>query len=243
MTLAFLCDFDGTVAPADVGAALVARFTTAPARIGELARRWGAGEIGSRAVVEGESATLRVREGEALEFVRGFTLDPGFAPFARSARSRGEPVELASEGFGFYIRELLARAALDDLPWTANEARFENDTVTPGFPHATGAERGCRGCGNCKARHVERLRRAGHRVVLVGDGLSDRCAAEAADVVLARGRLLEWSRARGIAALPFEDFAGVERHALRLRAEIATGVPMRGPAPAYPLNPPARAEG
>jgi len=239
MTLAFLCDFDGTVAPADVGAALVARFTTAPERIGELARRWTAGEIGSRAVIEGESATLRVREGEALAFVRGFALDPGFAPFARCARARGEPVELASEGFGFYIRELLAHAGLDDLPWTANEARFENDTLTPGFPHATGAERDCRGCGNCKARHVERLRRAGHRVVLVGDGLSDRCAAEAADVVLARGRLLEWCHAQGLAALPFEDFAGVERQAERLRAGAATGAAVPAPAAGHPT----RAEG
>jgi len=216
--LAFLCDFDGTVSPTDVGAALVARYTTDPARVAALVDAWRAGTIGARAITAGECATLRVGAAEAQAFALGFALDPGFAPFARAARDRGEHVEIASEGFGFYVRALLARAGLEDLPWSANEARFEDDRVVAEFPHLADDAPGCPGCGNCKARRVDRLRAAGWRVVVVGDGFSDRCAADRADVVLARGALLAWARERGLAARPFADFADVARQAGELSA-------------------------
>jgi 2-hydroxy-3-keto-5-methylthiopentenyl-1-phosphate phosphatase len=65
---------------------------------------------------------------------------------------------------------------------------------------------------------VRRYREKGFEVVMVGDGLSDRCGARAADRVVARGELLEWCRAQGIAAEPFADFADVEALAGPARA-------------------------
>jgi 2-hydroxy-3-keto-5-methylthiopentenyl-1-phosphate phosphatase len=44
---------------------------------------------------------------------------------------------------------------------------------------------------------------------MVGDGLSDRCGARAADRVFARGGLLEWCAANGVAAAGFDSFADV----------------------------------
>src|SRR2546428_589775 len=112
MRLAFVCDFDGTVSPTDVGAALVWRFTTDRGRVARLVERWRAGEIGTRDVIEGECATLRVSAAESLEFVRGFDLDPGFAPFARATLARGDRVMVVSEGYDFYLPKLLGRAGL-----------------------------------------------------------------------------------------------------------------------------------
>jgi 2-hydroxy-3-keto-5-methylthiopentenyl-1-phosphate phosphatase len=68
---------------------------------------------------------------------------------------------------------------------------------------------GCPRCGNCKGRHVRDWRGRGYRTVLVGDGMSDRCGARAADRVLARGALFDWCRREGIAARPFQSFADV----------------------------------
>ena len=52
-------------------------------------------------------------------------------------------------------------------------------------------------------------RARGYRTVLVGDGMSDRCGARAADRVLARGALLDWCRGEGIDARPFQSFDDV----------------------------------
>ena len=204
MRTAWLCDFDGTIAPVDVGASLIARFAPAAAdRRQELLARWKRDEIGSRELTTEECRDVRVGEAEAIAFVRTFALDPGFAEFARAARARGDEVLVVSDGFEFYIRELLGRDGLLDIPFTANRARFESGGLVPEFPNPGG----CGRCGSCKSVPVRRSRAQGFHTVLVGDGLSDRCGAREADAVIARGSLLEWCRTEGRAATPFEGFA------------------------------------
>ena len=217
MRTTFLCDFDGTIAPADIGAGLVRRFAPgSAARLDALEADWRAGRIGSRELTLAQCAMLRVSEAEALAFVRGFGLDPAFAPFAREALARGDQVTIVSDGFDFYLRDRLDAVGLGDLPRAGNLARFEGDRMIPSFPFAAA---GCGRCANCKAQHVDRAREQGDRVVVVGDGASDRCAAELADIVFARGELLDWCRGRGIPAHPFDDFAAVAAFARGRTAE------------------------
>jgi 2,3-diketo-5-methylthio-1-phosphopentane phosphatase len=215
MPFAYLCDFDGTISPTDIGAEFVRRFTTrTPAESEALIERWRAGLLGNREVASAECAGLSVTPEEALAFVRGFALDPHFAPFTAAAAERGDHVVVVSEGFDFYVRDRLEHHGLADLPWSANRVRFDRGRVRLEFPHV--APDGCPGCGNCKGARVRASRRLGREVVLVGDGLSDRCGARLADHVVARGELLAWCRAEGIAAVEFESFADVERFALRM---------------------------
>jgi 2-hydroxy-3-keto-5-methylthiopentenyl-1-phosphate phosphatase len=207
MPFAYLCDFDGTISPQDIGAALVRRFSAGrDAEREALLARWFAGGMGHRELTLAECELMSVEEGEALEFARTFRLDPQFAPFVREALGRGDAVMVVSEGFDFYVRDHLARAGFPDLPWAANAVDFAGGRVTARFPFA---DPGCDSCGNCKAQHVRRYRGRRFHTVLVGDGLSDRCGARAADTVLARGDLLEWCRREGIPHVPFEHFGDV----------------------------------
>ena len=206
--IAWLCDFDGTVSPRDIGAAFAEAFSAdgIAERLPEIAQ-WRAGRLGHRALTEAQCAVMRASEPEALEFTRGFTLDPAFAPFVREVRARGEHVMVVSEGFDFYVQDQLARAGLGDVPWAANALDFLPDRrLAPRFPFADPA---CDRCGNCKAGHVRRFQAQGDFVVLVGDGDSDRHGAIAADAVLARRALLEWCRATGVAHVAVSDFADV----------------------------------
>jgi 2,3-diketo-5-methylthio-1-phosphopentane phosphatase len=210
---AFLCDFDGTVSPEDIGAALVRTFSRGrDAERCELLERWTRESIGHREMIEAECRLLVAGENEALEFSRRFALDPAFAPFVRERRANGDAVTVVSEGFDLYVRDQLTRAGLGDVPWSANRLRFEGDRVHPEFPFADPT---CRSCGNCKARHVREWRAKGYRTVLVGDGLSDRCGARAADTVVARRELLEWCRRVRLPARGFETFADVAAAARR----------------------------
>ena len=207
---AWLCDFDGTIAPSDIGAALIERFAVgAEAERAELLARWKRDEIGSRELTRAECRAVRVTRDQALDFVRGFALDPGFAGFARTARSHGDEVQVVSDGFDFYIREHLCRAGLDDVPSAANRARFVSGGLVPEFPYRGG----CGRCGNCKGRHVRDARARGLRTVMVGDGLSDRCGAREADAVVARGGLLEWCRREGRPATAFGGFEALAEEA------------------------------
>jgi 2,3-diketo-5-methylthio-1-phosphopentane phosphatase len=217
--VAYLCDFDGTIAPSDVGARFARRFATDDGAVFRaLEPRWRSGELGHRELTEAECAVLRVSADEAAAFVRSFTIDPHFARFVRAAEARGDAVMVVSEGFDFYIAALLQAAGLGALPLAANRLRFEGGAAFPEFPHPTPS---CVRCGNCKAQHVRAFTARGYRTVMVGDGYSDRCGARAADKVLARGGLREWCAREGIAAHPFEDFSDVAAWAGRSNPDDA----------------------
>ena len=209
-----LCDFDGTVAPFDIGADFVRHFGRGPTDDLETAlARWQAGDIGHRELTEVECRRLSVTEPEAIAFTRRYGLDPAFHGFAREAAEAGHEVGIVSEGFEFYIADLLERAGLGSLPRSANRLRFDaGGRVAPEFPNAGG----CGRCGNCKGERVREYQRLGYTVVMVGDGYSDRCGARAADHVLARGALLEWCAAEGVPAAPFTNFADVATWTRRL---------------------------
>ncbi len=211
---AFLCDFDGTIAPHDIGAGFIREFSPGmDAERDALLAAWRDGSIGSRELTEAECRMVRVSEPQAMAFANRFDIDPGFAPFTREAEARGDRIRVVSDGFGFYIRRLLDAAGLSALQRTSNRLRFQGGAVVPEFPNAG---RGCGRCGNCKGAEVEQVRAEGFSVVMVGDGFSDRCAARVADHVLARGALAEWCAAEGIAWHRFQDFADVARFAAAL---------------------------
>jgi 2-hydroxy-3-keto-5-methylthiopentenyl-1-phosphate phosphatase len=68
---------------------------------------------------------------------------------------------------------------------------------------------GCGRCGFCKGAVVDELHEHGYRVAMCGDGSADRCAAERADVVFARGRLPRYCDELGVPYLRFETFDDV----------------------------------
>jgi len=98
MPIAYLCDFDGTISPQDVGASFAEHFSSegAASRVPELAS-WLAGRTGHRELTRAQCALIRASESEALEFTRSFRLDPRFAPFAREALGRGDAVMVVLE--------------------------------------------------------------------------------------------------------------------------------------------------
>ena len=207
MPTAYLCDFDGTIAPSDIGAGLFQRFALGDRSEAKQAlARWKDDAIGHRELTEIECRAMEMSEDEALTFSRTYSIDPGFAGFVASARARGGMVMVASEGYDFYVADQLTRAGLGDVPWRANHARFEGRRMIPEFPWA---DPSCTRCGNCKAQYVRDLRARGFRVVFVGDGLSDRCGARAADTVFARASLWEWCLREGVGARPFVDFGAL----------------------------------
>ncbi len=214
MPVAYLCDFDGTISPEDIGAAFVERFSSGQeATRTQMLEAWLSGEMGHRELTARQCEILSVSSEAALAFSRTFRLDPRFAPFAREALGRGDAVMVVSEGLGFYVQDHLAQVGLGQLPWAANEAVFEDGRVSARFPFADPA---CDACGNCKAQHVRRYRGRGFHTVLVGDGTSDRHGALAADSILATGSLAEWCRNEGVVHQGFDHFGDVAEFGRRL---------------------------
>ena len=186
--LAILLDYDGTVAQTDVGDTVMAEHVTGDWE--PIVKAYDEGRVGSRRTNAAELDLLRATENELMATAIAQPHDPGVVTLARRARAVGIPVEIVSDGFGFYIPAALESLGLGDLPIISASTTFEGDRARIAFPNGHPA---CFVCGTCKRQRVLAHQAAGRAVVFVGDGESDRYAAGYADVVFAKRSLVRIS--------------------------------------------------
>ena len=113
--------------------------------------------------------------------------DPGFVPFVRRAQAAGIPVEIVSDGFGFFIEPALEALGVGELPVITARTTFAGRRASIAFPNGHPS---CLVCGTCKRNRVLAHQAAGRAVVFIGDGESDRYAAGYSDVVWAKRALV-----------------------------------------------------
>jgi len=208
-----IVDFDGTVTEQDV--------------LDEVAQRFGDLEV-YREVDEGldeerltlhevlrrEFEPVRAPLEEVVEWIlANVRVRRGFADFVALARERGWRLVVLSSGFHELIRPVLEREGVD-VEVLANRVEPRPD----GWRIEFRDEEACGTCGEpCKRSTLERLADGGE-VVYVGDGYSDRCAAEAADLVFARRGLADYLADRGRDFERFDDFVDIARRLDRAAA-------------------------
>ncbi len=223
-----LLDFDGTLVEPNVAIELVAEFATDGPRIAhEVDVQLHAGQITLREAWAREVALLPM---DRIEEMSRYTVE--HVPLRKGARellgllaSRQVPVAVVSGGLDFYIRPVLEREGFD-LPCFSDRVGRASEGGPFRLEHPYGHPT-CRLCGICKAQVVLDHARGKLPVVFVGDGSTDRYAAEVADVVFARHRLLTYCRERGIPVHPFEDLHPV-RDQMAAWIDGRAGLPLRG---------------
>jgi len=191
--LAILIDYDGTIAQTDVSDTLMAEFVTEEweARAAE----YDAGLAGSRRLMEWEIGLITTDSASLTAIAAAQPHDLGFVPLVRRAWAAGVPIEVVSDGFGFFIPGALAALGVGDVPVVTAETTFGPDgRPSIAFPNGHPS---CFVCGTCKRARVLAHRAAGRAVVFVGDGESDRYAAGYSDFVFAKRALVRLCQENG----------------------------------------------
>jgi 2-hydroxy-3-keto-5-methylthiopentenyl-1-phosphate phosphatase len=154
-------------------------------------------ELTLHEVIAGEFGTVRAPLGEVATWVReNVRLRSGFVELAQAHR----PL-IVSSGFHELIEPVLEREGLD-LDVRANRINARVDGWRVLFRN----HEPCPVCGEpCKRADLAER----GAFVYVGDGFSDRCIAEAADLVFARDGLATYLSARGVPFERFDDFYDV----------------------------------
>jgi 2,3-diketo-5-methylthio-1-phosphopentane phosphatase len=183
--LVLLVDYDGTVALTDVSDTVMAEHV--PGIWEAEAAAYDAGRMGSRRLMQLEMALVDVPSAELLATAAAQPHDPGFVPFVRRAQAAKIPVEIVSDGFGFFIQPALDALGVGELPVITARTTFEGRRASIAFPNAHPT---CHVCGTCKRDRVLAHRAAGRVVVFIGDGESDRYAAGYSDIVWAKRALV-----------------------------------------------------
>lgn len=210
--LHIFCDFDGTISTRDIGFDLFDRFGVQEPWHTQLME----GALGIRDYWRRMALELRERLDPAMldAYLREIPLDPGFGGLLDLAHEQDIPFTIVSDGFDLYIRRYLHLNGVRDAEIYCNHAELdERGVMTMRFPYAA---EGCVCiCAACKRNVVLRLAHPDARIIYIGDGVSDRCPAEHADIIFAKGSLAAHCNANRLPHYPFRTLDDVVRQ-LRL---------------------------
>lgn len=202
----YFIDFDNTISQKDIWDTLMK--TCDPARWQSVVGDYVQGKISSRICNLALAKSITLSESEARSVAEKIGIDPTFHEFVQWARKTDSPIAILSDGYDFYIDQLLKKEGLDWIPVYCNRMVWIDGGIEVEFPlFKDDCERDM---AHCKCQHV--LAADGYRRVYIGDGVSDSCAAEKCDFVYAKCNLLDHCRQGQIAHKPFENFRDVIEH-------------------------------
>jgi 2,3-diketo-5-methylthio-1-phosphopentane phosphatase len=186
-------DFDGTITEKDTLVFLATRLGGGEGMVNAIGRLIGEGKLSLRDGIAAEMRSIRKPFAEAEKLLREEApIDPGFAPLAHWLTEKKIPLTVLSAGFHQIIDLFISRDEFPGLEILANQLR-PNEEIGWQCEFRDGTD-----WGHDKALSLKEARRRGEYVIFIGDGLSDRAAAEAADEVFAKHSLAEYCRKRGI---------------------------------------------
>lgn len=225
-TIHFFLDFDGTISTTDVVDLVLENFADESWK--RVEAEWAAGKIGSRECLSRQAALIQTDEAALRNLVSKVQVDPYFVPFLKKAEELGVLVTIVSDGFDVLIEEVLKNNLENKTTHVKALPIFSNilQKTATGFKAEFADPAVCvHGCANCKPLVMKKMSSTGDAVFFVGDGLSDRFAAEKAHVVFAKGKLQQYCEDKKIHHIPYKDFNKitewlVENHAMLMKANF-----------------------
>ncbi len=128
-------DFDGTISTRDISYEILERFSTGGWQ--GVDEAYAKGEIGSQEAFRLILEKIKATRSELVDYIAAMSppIDPHFADFYRYLKDRGIDLVILSDGFLFYIKLLLEREGITDVPIYANDiVEDAAGTLVPVFP-------------------------------------------------------------------------------------------------------------
>jgi 2-hydroxy-3-keto-5-methylthiopentenyl-1-phosphate phosphatase len=196
-----IIDWDGTAAVEDTLILALREFGDWQVYL-DAAAALKRGEITLHEEIRRDAASIVTPIEEVVAWlVANVELRPGLHELAEAHRPT-----IVSSNFRQLIEPVLERERLE-LEVRANEVEWHPDGWRATFRNGEA----CGTCGEpCKRADVTSADANGP-IVYIGDGYSDRCAAQAADRVFARDGLAGYLGRHGVAYEPFDDLHDVAR--------------------------------
>lgn len=166
-------------------------------------------EIGARECFIRECSLVEDFDIEKFdEIIDNIELDRKFPEFVDFCKSEEFPVTILSEGMDYYINRILSKNNLN-IPYFANKFVLTKDNkIGLEFPYS---DSDCARCGCCKRNLMINMTADDEIAVLIGDGFSDVCAANYADIVFAKKSLASYCWKNNITYFEYNDFGDVTK--------------------------------
>jgi len=207
-TLKVFVDFDGTITLEDVGEAIFKKFGETE-KVKRIIEDLLSDKISSRQCWDGLCDSVdAVNKAELDDFIDKLDIDPSFITFVKFCDENKIEMVVLSDGFDYYIDRLFNKAGLTELKYYSNKLFVDKTGMLKAeYPYfdvdsPTSA--------NCKRNHIINHSSDDEYTVYIGDGNSDKDAAQYCDFIFAKDGLARFCSIERISFYPFRDFNEVQ---------------------------------
>jgi 2-hydroxy-3-keto-5-methylthiopentenyl-1-phosphate phosphatase len=211
--LKIFCDFDGTVTKKDVWVDALGKFITDKDKFGKLCVDFEKGKITARECIKHELELIDNFNFKTFDsYIEKQELDEYFPEFVEYCRMNKYGITLLSEGLDYYIKFVLDKFGLK-LNYYSNSMVIEDFSESSGskiklsceFPYS---DENCTYCGMSKRNIlINNTNDYENEIsVFIGDGVSDFCVSNYADIVFAKNTLASYCWKNNITYFEYRNF-------------------------------------
>jgi len=204
-------DFDNTISTCDVFDDMVIRFSRDKRWI-DLEKRWREGKIGSMECLAGQLEGIRITKRDLDKHLSGIRLDPYFKRLVHFLEAKRVKKVILSDNFDYILKRILSHNSLKELKIYSNRLQFAKDRLIPRFPFRS---KHCGVCAHCKTKNLLANVDKDSIIIYVGDGNSDICPAEYADIIFAKENLLRYCKRKKLNCLEYNSLREVYEYLRR----------------------------
>ena len=201
-------DFDNTITTKDVLDDMLVRFSKDD-RWKDLEEKWKNSQIGSMTCLKGQIEGIRITKGQLDKYLLTVHIDPYFKKLLDFLRYNKVRTFIVSDNFDYILRRILKSNGIDGLEVYANKVKIVEDRLKPSFPISN---RSCGECAHCKKTTLLKKMAGDDVSVYVGDGLSDVCAAQEADIVFAKDFLKDYFKNKRLPHVPINGLKDIYQY-------------------------------
>ena len=207
-TLKVFVDFDGTITLEDVGEAIFRKFGSAE-KTNRIVDDFLSDKISSRQCWDDLCDSIdRVNKDELNDFISSLDIDPTFISFVKFCNDNEIELVVLSDGFDYYIERIFVKAGLAGIKYYSNKLFVDLDgKLSAEYPHF---DADSPTSANCKKNHIINHSSDDDYTIYIGDGNSDKEAAQFCDFIFAKNGLLKFCSTEKISFYPFKDFDDVK---------------------------------
>lgn len=215
--LKIFCDFDGTITKKDVWINSIEKFIKEKEKFDLICDEFYAQKISTR---ECNLRQLELVEDFSFEkfneYLEMEEIDEYFREFLNFCKERSYEVYILSGGLDYYIDYILKREKLDVKFFSTKLITNDNETkLSCEFPYS---DEYCIWCETCKRNILINFTNdlVNEVSIYIGDGVSDFCVSDYADIVFAKGRLASHCWKNNITYFEYKNFLDVMNKIIKL---------------------------
>lgn len=212
--LKIFVDFDGTITRQDVGEAIFNKFGDS-SRVDSIIKNLLEDKISSKQCWDElcESAGP-VNLNELINFINTMEIDKSFISFADFCNDYNLEMYVLSDGFDFYIDKVFEKNGIDRIKYYSNKLIVDTEgRLSAEYPYF---DTDSPTSANCKKNHIINHSSDEDYTIYIGDGNSDKDAAQYCDFIFAKKDLARFCSMERISFYPFNNFDDVKDKIIEL---------------------------